>query len=248
MKKLNHYLLIIIFLMISMFAVSQQKKNINNEQFKSTQPKLVVGLVIDQMRWDYLYKYKDLYGKDGFKRLMNDGFNCENTLITHLPTYTAVGHAGIYTGSFPAIHGVVGNNWTDRISGKSVYCTDDESVFGVGSNGKEGNMSPKNMLANSIADELRLSNNFKSKAIGISLKDRGAILPAGHAANAAYWFEDSEGKWITSSYYMKELPQWVTKFNDTKQPDSFMKNDWKLLMGLKSIYSMMNSNPVAKGI
>jgi predicted AlkP superfamily pyrophosphatase or phosphodiesterase len=186
------------------FIVSQaQVKTSNKLPTVSPQPKLIIGLVVDQMRWDYLYKFSSVYGNNGFKRLLQQGFSCENTMINHIPTYTAVGHTGIFTGSLPAIHGIVGNNWYDKASGKSVYCTDDSTVTGTGSDDEQGKMSPRNMLVNSVTDELRLNNNFQSKVIGISLKDRGAILPAGHTANAAYWFDDKEGKWISSSYYLK---------------------------------------------
>lgn len=192
----------------------------------ATAPQLVVGLVIDQMRWDYLYKYSAHYGTGGFKRLLQQGFSCDNAMITHLPTYTAVGHAGIYTGSYPSIHGIVGNNWYDRISGKSVYCTDDSTVSGVGSNTDAGKMSPRNLLTTTITDQLRLHNNFKSKVIGVSLKDRGAIIPAGHTANAAYWFDDKEGLMISSTFYMNALPDWVMGFNEKKWPDAYMSKDW----------------------
>ena len=218
---------------LSISVSAQQQKNIAKSTSTQSQPKLVVGLVVDQMRWDYLYKFKKLYGKGGFNRILNQGFSCDNTMITHLPTYTAVGHTGIYTGSVPAIHGIVGNNWIDRASGKNVYCTDDSTVTGVGSNNEAGKMSPKNMMTTTIADQLRLSDNFKSKVIGISLKDRGAILPAGHSANAADWYDDKEGKWITSTYYMESLPSWVNDFNDKKMPDSLMEKGWNVIMPMK---------------
>jgi len=170
-------------------------------------PKLVVGLVIDQMRWDYLYRFQHQYGKDGFNRLLRDGFSCENTFIPYTPTVTAAGHTCVYTGSVPAIHGIVGNDWWEE-NGK-VYCTGDPSVTSVGSNSPAGRMSPRNMFTNTIADEIRLAGNFKGKTIGIALKDRGAILPAGQLANGAYWMDDSTGNWITSTFYMKQLPEWV---------------------------------------
>ena len=214
------YLLASIFLLLVSFSVTAQ----------NSKPKLVVGLVIDQMRWDYLYRYKALYGPNGFKRLLSQGFSNENTLIPYVPTYTAVGHTCVYTGSVPAINGIVGNNWFDKATGKSVYCTDDASVTTVGSVSSAGLMSPANLWATTITDELRLSNNFKSKVIGIALKDRGAILPAGHSANAAYWYDDKVGKWITSSYYMKNLPTWVDQFNDKDLPAVYMKNDWNTVM------------------
>jgi predicted AlkP superfamily pyrophosphatase or phosphodiesterase len=197
-----------------------------------TRPKLVIGLVIDQMRWDYLYRYYDLYSDNGFKRLLNDGFSCENTFLPYVPTYTGPGHSSIFTGSVPAINGIIGNQWYDESTGKIVYCTDDASVNTVGSNTEEGKMSPRNLWTTTIGDELRLATNFSSKVIGISLKDRASILPAGHSANAAYWFDGSVGKWITSSFYAKELPAWVTKENEKMLADSYMAKDWTTLLPL----------------
>lgn len=174
-------------------------------------PKLVVGIVVDQMRWDYLYRYNDLYCEGGFKRLMAEGFNCENTMINYLPSVTAIGHTSIFTGSVPAIHGIAGNNF--YMDGKEVYCCDDNTVETVGSNSKAGHMSPRNMLATTIGDELKIATDFKSKVIGVSLKDRASILPAGHSADAAYWVDNSVGGFISSTYYMKQLPDWVVKLN-----------------------------------
>jgi predicted AlkP superfamily pyrophosphatase or phosphodiesterase len=198
---------------------------------KLARPKLVVGLVIDQMRWDYLYRYYNRYGNDGFKRLLNQGYSCENTFIPYLPTVTAAGHACIYTGSVPSVHGIAGNDWIERSNESIMYCSRDTSVRGVGTspNSGTGKMSPKNMLTNTIGDELKLATNFRSKVIGIALKDRGGILPAGHSANAAYWFDDSTGNWISSTYYFKELPSWVQQYNGRRRQDALMKNDWNLL-------------------
>ena len=197
---------------------------------QSPKPKLVVGLVIDQMRWDYLYRYSNLYGPNGFKRLLSQGFSCENTMIPYTPTVTGTGHTCIYTGSVPAIHGVVANDWVERETGRPMYCASDSSVRPVGSASlSEGQMSPRNMLTNTIGDELRLATNFRSKVIGISLKDRGGIFAAGHSASAAYWFDDKTGNWITSTYYTNELPAWVQQYNDRKIPDALMMTDWNLL-------------------
>lgn len=193
-------------------------------------PKLVVGLVVDQMRWDYLYRYYNRYTNGGFKRLINEGFSVENTFIPYTPTYTACGHTCIYTGSVPAVHGIIGNDWYDPETKKNVYCTEDSSVSTVGSTpSSEGNMSPKNMLTTTITDELRLATNFRGKVIGISLKDRGSILPAGHAANAAYWYQGSTGNWITSTYYMKEVPTWIADYNKLKLANKFYTKNWETL-------------------
>ena len=189
----RRYFLISCFLFLISYSTSAQVNR----------PKLLVGLVVDQMRWDYLYRYHDMYGADGFKRLLNQGFSCENTMIPYTPPVTGAGHTCIYTGSVPAIHGIVANDWIERETGKRMYCASDSTVRPVGSASLwEGQMSPRNMLTNSIADELRLATNFRSKSIGIALKDRGGIFPAGHSANAAYWFDDKTGQWITSTYYM----------------------------------------------
>ncbi len=210
-------------------------------------PKLVVGIVIDQMRWDYLYRYADRYGKDGFKRLMDGGFNCQNTLVNYLPSYTAPGHSCIYTGSVPAFHGIVANDWVDIRTGKSWYCTEDTTVKSVGG-GKSGLMSPRNLLASTITDELRLATNFRSRTFGVSIKDRGAILPAGHAANGAYWFDDDNGCFITSDYYQSTLPDWVQKFNSRKLADSFMKLDWNTLYDIKTYKESIDDNNNYEGL
>jgi predicted AlkP superfamily pyrophosphatase or phosphodiesterase len=202
---------------------------VDPEADKLPRPKLVVGIVVDQMRWDYLYRYYSRYSNAGFKRLLNEGFSCENTNIDYIPTVTAAGHTAIYTGSVPAIHGIAGNDFIIQATGKAMYCTDDSTVQTVGSTSKAGQMSPRNLLTTTVTDELRLATNFNSKVIGIALKDRGGILPAGHTANAAYWFDDKSGNWITSTYYMKDLPQWVMDFNDQKLPETYLKLDWNPL-------------------
>jgi len=182
------------------------------------------------MRWDYLYRYYDRYAPDGgFKRFLNQGFSCENTLVPYVPTITACGHTCIYTGSVPAIHGIVGNNWWDNELRRNVYCTEDKTVKSVGSTGANGEMSPRNMLTTTICDELRLATNFRSKVIGIAIKDRGGILPAGHSANAAYWYDNRTGNWITSSYYMNDLPQWVKNFNEQKVVDKYYALGWNTM-------------------
>ncbi|HMR84673.1 MAG TPA: alkaline phosphatase family protein [Niabella sp.] len=190
-------------------------------------PKLVVGIVVDQMRWDYLYRYYDRYDNNGgFKRMLNEGFSCENTFINYIPSYTAIGHTTVFTGSVPAIHGIAGNNWIDQASGKNVYCTDDSTVQGVGSTSSAGKMSPRNLLATTVTDELRLATNFQSKVIGVSLKDRASILPAGHHPTGAYWFDAATGNFITSTWYMSELPKWASDFNARNEPEKLTSVPW----------------------
>ncbi|WP_421938716.1 alkaline phosphatase PafA [Pedobacter sp.] len=231
MKKIS-YLIVSLSLLSATLSNAQTKKTTPVKTFPAevARPKLVVGLVVDQMRWDYLYRYYNRYTNGGFKRLINEGFSVENTFIPYTPTYTACGHTCIYTGSIPAIHGIIGNDWYNEETKKNVYCTEDSTVTTVGSTpSAEGNMSPKNMLTNTITDELRLATNFKGKVIGISLKDRGSILPAGHAANGAYWYQGSTGNWITSTFYMKEVPTWIADYNKLKLANKFYAKNWETL-------------------
>jgi len=199
-------------------------------------PKLVVGIVVDQMRYDFLYRYAEKYSSGGFKRLLKEGYSCENTHINYSPSYTACGHTCVYTGSVPSVHGITGNDWYDLEEGKRVYCTEDTTMKTIGSTSKAGKMSPNRLLVTTVTDELRLATNFQSKSIGIALKDRGAILPAGHSANAAYFFDATTGGWITSSYYMNELPAWVNKFNDQKLADKYVSQNWNTLLPIAQYF------------
>jgi predicted AlkP superfamily pyrophosphatase or phosphodiesterase len=218
-----------VLIFLSLF-VNAQTKSAATPATDVKRPKLVVGIVVDQMRWDYLYRYYERYAANGgFKRFLNQGFSCENTLIPYIPTITACGHTCIYTGSVPGIHGVTGNAWWDNAQMRTVYCTEDKTVTPVGGTGEPGMMSPRNMLVTSVCDELRLATNFRSKVIGVAIKDRGGILPAGHSANAAYWYDSKTGNWITSSYYMNALPAWVNKFNEQKLTDQYYAKGWNTL-------------------
>jgi predicted AlkP superfamily pyrophosphatase or phosphodiesterase len=239
-------LLLTITFATAVFNLSAQTKKTTTTMIP--RPKLMVGLVVDQMRWDYLYRYYDRYQTGGFKRMLNEGFTCENTQIPYIPTVTAAGHTCIYTGSVPAIHGIAGNDFIIQATGKSMYCTDDSTVVGVGSTSPAGKMSPRNLLATTVTDELRLATNFRSKVIGIALKDRGGILPAGHTANAAYWFDDASGNWITSTYYMTNLPAWVKTFNAGKPAEKYLKQDWNTLYPINTyVQSSADNSPKYEG-
>ena len=195
-------------------------------------PKLVVGIVVDQMRFDQLYKYENKYGANGFKKLMREGFNYKNTNKNYIPTFTAPGHASIYTGTTPSYHGIIGNVWYDRYKHGIRGNVEDSTELLVGTQLADNRgVSPRNLLTTTISDELRMGNNMKSKVISVSLKDRGAILPGGHTANAAYWYdwESSPGYFVTSSYYMKQLPKWVTAFNKQEKANAYLDTTWKTL-------------------
>lgn len=199
-------------------------------------PRLVVGLVVDQMRWDYLTRYADRYGEGGFKRLLREGYSCPQTFINYLPSVTAVGHASIFTGSVPAINGIAGNDFYTSPVGNRTYCTADSTVSSVGTTSAAGKMSPHNLDVTTVGDELRLATNFRSKVVGVAIKDRTAILPAGRSASGAYWMDSRAPRFISSTYYMERLPQWVEQYNRTlTRYDAYKAADWKWLQD-KSAY------------
>lgn len=207
-------------------------------------PKLVVGIVVDQMKMEYLYRFESDFSPNGFKRLIAQGYTFENAHYNYMPTYTAPGHASVYTGTTPAIHGIVSNEWFHRTLKKDVYCTDDATVTTLVPGSEiEGKMSPKNLQSSTITDELKLSTNFKSKVIGISIKDRGAILPAGHFADWAFWYCKT-GEFISSSFYGNTLPTWVNDFNKEKNYLKYASKGWSLLKP-KETYneSLPDENP-----
>ncbi len=226
---------IISILFVIPFLISAQEQK----------PKLVVGIVVDQMRYDYLVRYWDRYGEDGFKKLVNNGFNCKNTHYNYMPTYTAPGHASIYTGTTPENHGIISNTWYDKSIDKEVYCTGDDKFTSIGTDSKYGNMSPNRLLSTTITDELKLATNFNGKVIGISIKDRGAILPAGHKADAAYWFEGGNtGKWISSSYYMNTFPEWLNDLNSKNSAGKYLSQQWETLYPISTYTkSIADDNP-----
>lgn len=240
MKKQLTLTLVAFLLILSCFAQTQ----------KLERPKLVIGIVVDQMRYDYLYRYYNKYAENGaFKRLMNEGFNVKNTHYNYVPTFTAPGHTSIYTGTTPAYHGIISNTWYDKVSKKEVYCVTDTTQITIGSNTKHGQKSPHRMQANTITDQLRLATQFKSKTIGISIKDRASILPAGHTASAAYWYDIEVGKYISSSFYMDKLPDWVKKFNDRKLPDVYLSGKWETLLPIEQYTeSRQDDSPYEKNV
>ena len=185
---------------------------ISARTYMNERPKLVVGIVVDQMRWDYLSRYYDQFGNDGFRRLAEEGFSCDNCLINYLPTVTSIGHTSVYTGTTPALHGICGNDFF--IDDIPTYCCGDTTVNTVGSDSDKGEMSPRNLLSTTIGDQLRMHTDFRSKVIGVSYKDRAAILPAGRSANGAYWLDTKNMCFISSTYYMDELPDWAKAYNN----------------------------------
>ncbi|WP_105047632.1 alkaline phosphatase PafA [Polaribacter butkevichii] len=233
-----------IFSLICLFIFSGNTKLTSQNK----KPKLVVGIVIDQMRYDYLTRFADRYGKDGFNRILKDGFSLENAHYNYIPTYTAVGHTSIYTGTTPSEHGIISNNWYDKYLKKSIYCVDDATFKTVGNDGNYGQKSPKRLFTSTITDQLHLAQNMHGKTIGVSIKDRSAILPAGHTANGAFWYDGRNfNTWVTSTFYMNELPQWVKDFNTNNKADDYLNTPWKTLYNIDTYTNSRADNNIFEG-
>lgn len=196
-------------------------------------PRLVLLIVADQFRYDYLDRFGDLFSEKGLKRLQREGASWVDANYDHVPTYTAPGHATLTTGAYPAANGIVGNEWPDRETGKKVTSVSDEIALVLGGSQTETGASPRRLLASTLGDELRLTTNDRSKVIGIALKDRAAILPAGRHGNAAYWFSSRAGSMVSSDYYFKQLPTWVIRFNSQRPADKYFKAKWDRLLPVK---------------
>lgn len=232
MRKFGIVFLLFILATGPMFAQSQAKK-----------PKLVVGIIVDQMRQEYLYRFADRYSEGGFKRMMKDGFMMKNGHYNYIPTNTGPGHASVYTGTTPATHGIISNDWYVKSLDKMIYCAEDTTVTNIGGSAENGFISARNLLTTTITDELRIASQNRSKVVGVAIKDRGASLPAGHLGDA-YWFDSNTGEFMTSSYYHDKLPKWVENFNDKKTADSYLSKTWNTLYPINTYTaSMVDDNP-----
>lgn len=227
-------LIIICFLsLLSLPSIAQNKK--------AEKPKLVVGILVDQMRQEYFYKYQDRYTEGGFKRLMKEGFMMKNAHYNYIPTYTGPGHASVYTGTTPETHGIIANNWYVRNLGRMIYCAEDSTVNAVGGSAENGKISPRNMYSTTISDELRFASNKRSKVVGIAIKDRGASLPAGHLGDA-YWYDSKTGEFMTSTYYHETLPKWVVDFNKKGLPKKYLSKKWETLFPINTYVQSITDN------
>jgi hypothetical protein len=207
-------------------------------------PKLVVAIVFDQFRYDYLERFRSEYHA-GFDRLLKDGAVFTSAHYEHFPTVTAVGHSTFLSGALPSESGIIGNEWFDRTAGRLVTSVSDPATKLVGGRGGEGS-SPERFLVSTVGDELKMSNGGKSRVIGVSLKDRAAILPAGHMANGAYWLDNTTGNFVSSTYYFEDVPAWVKAFNDGRPADRYMGQTWlthTMPKAAPAIYAALAASP-----
>ena len=232
MRRMNHRRTLAVYLILVLTAVTfaQRRAQPTPANTQPKRPRLVLLIVVDQFRYDYLERFGDLFAANGLRRLLSDGASWTQSNYDHMPTYTAPSHAAMMTGAYPAESGIIGNEWLDRATGKRVTSVSDESVKPLGGNPDEKASSPRRLMGSTVGDELRLATNDRAKVIGISVKDRSAILPAGRHANASYWFSTTSGNMVSSSYYFNELPNWVTTFNNAKPADKYFGAKWERLL------------------
>ncbi|MEH0155714.1 alkaline phosphatase PafA [Limibacter armeniacum] len=214
---------------------------------QNSKPKLIVGIMVDQMRYDYLERFRYNYGDGGFKELTDNGFVCRNGHYDYAATATGPGHISVYSGTYPAHHGIVGNSFFDRSQDHTVYCVSDDNYNTVGADSKGGKMSPHRVQVSTLTDEIKLASNMRSKVISISLKDRSSVLPAGHIADGAFWLDDATGNWISSTFYMDKLPEWVEKANKERKVDEYMKSVWEPALPLEKYEASLKDNNPYEG-
>jgi predicted AlkP superfamily pyrophosphatase or phosphodiesterase len=228
MRRMKRF--VVVLLLVALLTLPSAFAQQRAAQVQAKRPRLVLLIVVDQFRYDYLERFGDLFSPNGFKRLLRDGASWAQSNYDHMPTYTAPGHGTMMTGAWPAESGIIANEWLDRPTGTRITSVVDESVKVLGGDPSEAGASPRRLLSSTVGDELRLITNDRSKVIGVSVKDRSAILPAGRHANAAYWFSTISGNMGSSTYYFNQLPAWVTTFNNTKPADKYFGAKWERLL------------------
>ena len=221
--------LVIIFFLILVFV----KLYGQGAYLPPDKPRLVIGIVVEELKYDQLEKFRDKLGENGIKRLINEGTYFKNASYEYMLTQSAPGHATIATGAEPSYHGITSDEWYVPLKNELINCTHDVNVNSVGGSFESGMHSPVNLLVSTFSDELEMSSNRKAKVFGVGIRESSAIFSAGHAANAAYWFDNTTGTWMSSTYYINSLPTWVIDFNAMKFSDTYLNGTWNLFRPAK---------------
>lgn len=239
---------LILFLIISAVSLTRSYTQ-ETTVIPSEKPKLIVGIVISQFRYDYIPRFWDKFSDDGIKKLINRGSYCENTSYDYLYSDIGVGSATIATGANPSQHGIIASSWYNNLKDDIISYTYDSKVNTVGGSFEEGLFSPHLLMTTTFADEIKLASNFKSKVVGISLDPAPAMFSAGHTADGAYWFDADNGTWISSTFYTDSLPNWVNEFNDKEFADIYIEQEWATLLPMSDYTaSLLDNNDYEKGM
>lgn len=234
----------ILLVLLTLSSFGQETTRIPSEK-----PKLIIGIHISQFRYDYIPRFWDKFGEDGFKKLISRGSYCENTSFNYLHSDLGVGSATISTGTNPNQHGIIAASWYNNLSDIEVDYIYDSKAQTIGGEFEAGQYSPHQLMTTTWADEIKLSSNFRSKVVGIGLDAAPAIFSTGHTANAVYWFDNKNGSWISSSFYIDSLPPWVIEFNDKKFADIYLENEWTTLLPMSEYSaSLLDNNVYERGM
>jgi predicted AlkP superfamily pyrophosphatase or phosphodiesterase len=236
---IKQYFLIVFLLMTFVGGNSLTAQNTTNN---NTIPPLVVVLSVDQMRTDYLSRFWNKFQEGGFKRLVNEGVVCSNARLDLHIQKISTGTATLFTGVYPATHGIVNDTWYDRLKKKEINCINDDYFITVGSDSKEGERSAAKLLSPTLGDIIKLNTRNKSKVYSVAMNDISAVLSAGHAANGAYWFDNQNGNMISSSYYVDIFPEWVRQFNEKQFAKTYTFRGWSTLLPIKSYDESLNDD------
>lgn len=239
---MRRLILVLVFVPIIFSSRAQNSKKIPSEK-----PTLIVNIVVNQMRYDYIRRYWKDFEDGGFKKLINEGTLCRDAEVNYLFTQSSVGQASITTGTYPSYHGIVGDQWYNHLEERVVRCTEDQNYKTIGGSYEAGQNSPVHLMATTFSDELILSNYKKSKVFGISLEPNESILSVGHAANAAFWFDIKNGDWVSSSFYLDSLPTWTKDFNAKKLPDTYLERTWEPLKQTENVESWLENDKFETG-
>lgn len=212
-----------------------------NYGISSDNPDLIVGVVVEKMRYDYISRLWNQFGSDGFKRLFSEGTSFNNARYDYLVNQSSAGYATIFTGSNPSAHGIIADYWYDRLRNNIQLVVFDQDVIAVGGSYSNGKRSPSGLLAATFSDELRLATDFRSRIYSVSLNDAAAVLSGGFSANAAWWFDEINGGWMSSSFYIDSLPSWVKAFNEIMLPDTYLERRWEPMLDNSSYFGIKNS-------
>lgn len=216
-------MVILVFFLVMSGVVCGQSAYIPPEK-----PKLIIGIVVEQLRYDHIEQFRNYLSDDGIKILLNEGTYYQDASFQYMLTQSAPGHATISTGAEPALHGITSDSWYLPLKNELIYCTKDIEVDPVGGSYESGLQSPANLLSSTFSDELKMASNGRSKVYSVGVKDHASILSAGHAADAAYWFDNTNGTWMSSTYYIDSLPLWVNNFNASRYSDTYLNSVWSL--------------------
>jgi predicted AlkP superfamily pyrophosphatase or phosphodiesterase len=228
----------VVLFFLFFYNLPHNGKSHENPVFNTDKPDLVVGIVVDKMRYDYITRMWDSFGDNGFKKLINEGTSFNNARYDYLINQSSSGYATIFSGANPSAHGIIADSWYDRLKNENQSSVFDENSVAVGGSFGNGRRSPVRMFTGTVGDELRISNDFRSRVFSISMNDAAAVLSGGFSANTAWWFDDIHGEWMTSTYYVNNLPSWAREFNEARLPVTYMDRKWEPLNEYTAYFSI----------